>query len=45
LDQLEKLPAPMRRFLNPQPYFVGMEKTLHDFKMKLIKEIKIKAKE
>jgi nicotinate phosphoribosyltransferase len=38
--QLSKLPKPMRRFLYPQPYFVGLEKNLYDLKMRLIEESK-----
>ena len=38
--QLSKLPKPMRRFLYPQPYFVGLEKNLYDLKMRLIEETK-----
>jgi nicotinate phosphoribosyltransferase len=40
LTQLKKLSEPMRRFLYPQPYFVGLEKNLYHLKMRLIEEIK-----
>lgn len=33
----------IKRFLNPHIYIVGMEKTLHDLKMKLIKQIRKKV--
>jgi nicotinate phosphoribosyltransferase len=39
-DELEKFHPAIRRFLNPQPYFVGLEKTLYDLKLSLIEEIK-----
>jgi nicotinate phosphoribosyltransferase len=38
LNQAKLSPA-HRRFLNPQPYFVGLEKSLYDLKLKLIKEV------
>ena len=38
--ELQKLPEPIRRFLYPQPYFVGLERGLYDMKMGLIDEIK-----
>ena len=43
LSELEQIPGPMRRFLNPQPYFVGLEKELLDSKLQLIKNIKRKT--
>lgn len=43
LKELEKLPDPMRRFLNPQPYFVGLEKSLYELKIKLIKDIQTRS--
>jgi nicotinate phosphoribosyltransferase len=42
LTELEKLNPALRRFLYPQPYFVGLEKSLYDLKLKLIEEIKQK---
>ncbi len=39
-DQLENLPLPCRRFLNPQPYYVGMEKKLYQLKKSLIQKVK-----
>jgi len=38
--ELSELPAPMRRFLYPQPYFVGLEKSLYEKKLQLIRELK-----
>jgi len=38
LTEQSKLSPAVRRFLNPQPYFVGLEKSLYDLKLKLIKE-------
>lgn len=35
-EQLALLPATMRRFLNPQPYFVGLAQSLHETKLRLI---------
>lgn len=40
ISELDHLPAAMRRFLNPQPYFVGLERALLDLKIDLIKQIK-----
>lgn len=40
LAELEKFNPVIRRFLNPPPYFVGLEKTLYDRKLRLIEEIK-----
>jgi nicotinate phosphoribosyltransferase len=37
--ELEKLDPTLRRFMNPSPYFVGMEKSLYALKMKMIDEI------
>jgi nicotinate phosphoribosyltransferase len=39
-SELEKFNPAIRRFLNPQPYFIGLEKSLYDLKLKLIKEAK-----
>lgn len=38
-EQLRQLSFPIRRFLNPQPYFAGLEKGLYDLKLKLLREI------
>lgn len=38
--ELETLCPTVRRFLNPDPYFVGLESKIYDLKMKLIHEIK-----
>ncbi len=35
-EQLAQLPATMRRFLNPKPYFVGLAEDLHETKLRLI---------
>lgn len=40
IQELERFPSTIRRFLNPERYFVGMEKTLYDMKMKLIRELR-----
>ncbi|HEY2811238.1 MAG TPA: nicotinate phosphoribosyltransferase [Rhabdochlamydiaceae bacterium] len=40
LYELSRFNPEMRRFLNPEPYFVGMEKNLHDLKWKLISELR-----
>ncbi|MGD2169054.1 MAG: nicotinate phosphoribosyltransferase [Chlamydiota bacterium] len=40
LQELKKLKPSMLRFLNPEPYFLGLEKTLNDFKTQLIQEMK-----
>ncbi|MBN9693350.1 MAG: nicotinate phosphoribosyltransferase [Verrucomicrobia bacterium] len=37
-NQLNQLPAAMRRFLNPQPYFVGLVEPLHQTKLQLLTE-------
>lgn len=39
-QELKCLTPPVRRFLYPQPYFVGLEKSLYDLKMNLIEEIR-----
>lgn len=39
-SELERFPQTIRRFLNPAPYFVGLEKSLYDLKMEMISEIK-----
>ena len=40
LAELDLVPHGTRRFLNPQPYFVGLERTVFTRKLDLIKEIK-----
>jgi nicotinate phosphoribosyltransferase len=35
-EQLAQLPATMKRFLNPKPYFVGLAEDLHETKLRLI---------
>jgi nicotinate phosphoribosyltransferase len=35
-DQLAQLPAATRRFANPQPYFVGLDRDLHETRQRLI---------
>ncbi len=39
-EELNKLPIGMRRFLNPHMYPVGMEKSLYDIKVNMIKNIR-----
>jgi|SRR5579872_4816275 len=38
-EELDKFPAAMRRFLNPQPYTCGLEKSLHEKKMNMIEKL------
>lgn len=40
LRELEMIHPAMRRFLYPQPYFVGLEKSLYETKLNLIRNIK-----
>ena len=40
IQELGRFPSTMRRFLNPEPYFVGMEKSLYDMKLQLIQELR-----
>ncbi len=40
LFELSRFHPAMRRFLYPQPYFVGLEKSLYETKSQLIREIK-----
>lgn len=40
LSELQRLPAEMERLINPQPYFFGLEKSLYQKKLKLIKQIR-----
>lgn len=42
ISELERFPASIRRFLYPQPYFVGLEKNLYNLKLSLIAAIKSK---
>jgi nicotinate phosphoribosyltransferase len=42
LHELSQFHPAMRRFLYPQPYFVGLEKSLYETKLNLIKELKKK---
>ena len=39
-EDLEKLHSTVKRFLNPEPYFVGLDSKIYDLKMKLINELK-----
>lgn len=39
ISQLSRLPSSMRRFLNPEPFFSGMEKRLMEKKLRMIREI------
>lgn len=38
-EELSRFSSRMRRFLNPQPYFSGMEKNLYQFKLQMIEKI------
>ncbi len=40
LNELEKFPVGIKRFMNPHQYVVGMEKSLYDIKIELIKNIR-----
>jgi nicotinate phosphoribosyltransferase len=42
LTELAQFHPATRRFLNPQPYFVGLEKSLYELKLGLIHELKTK---
>jgi nicotinate phosphoribosyltransferase len=42
-QELNRFHPAIRRFTNPQPYFVGLEKELYGLKMKMIEEIQQKA--
>ena len=44
LMELSHLHPAMRRFLYPQPYFVGLEKSLYETKLSLISELKKKKR-
>lgn len=39
-SELQHLTSAMKRFLNPQPYFVGLEKHLHDKRLALIEKMR-----
>jgi nicotinate phosphoribosyltransferase len=41
-EELASLPNAMKRFIHPQPYFVGLEKHLHDKRIKLIEKMRAK---
>ena len=45
MRELSQFDPAIRRFLNPQPYFVGLEKSLYDLKLSLIHEIQKKVSE
>lgn len=40
IDELNKLDPAHRRFLNPEPFFAGIEKGLYEMKMQMIEEIR-----
>ena len=42
IRELQLLPAQMERFLNPQPYFFGLEQNLYQKKLKLIQQFRKK---
>jgi hypothetical protein len=39
-EELKMIPVETRRFLNPQAYCVGLEKTLYYLKLGLLQKIK-----
>lgn len=39
-QELSRFPVGVKRFLNPHPYLVGMEKSLYQFKIDLIRQIR-----
>lgn len=41
--ELSRLPPAMERFTNPQPYHAGLEKTLYQKKLEIIKKLKRKV--
>lgn len=43
--ELGRFPVGIKRFLNPHQYFVGMEKSLYELKVDLIKAIRNKTKQ
>lgn len=45
LHNLERFPAGVKRFINPHLYLVGMEKSLYDRKVEMIRQIRATAKE
>lgn len=45
MTELSLIHPAMRRFLYPQPYFVGLEKSLYETKLSLIRELKRKNTE
>ena len=42
MSELNQLSCPMRRFLNPEPYSVGLEKSLLAMKLEMIRKLKKK---
>ncbi len=45
IHELAQFHPATRRFLYPQPYFVGLEKSLYELKLRLIQEIQAKVSE
>lgn len=43
IRELSQFHPATRRFLNPQPHFVGLEKSLYELKLKLIQDLKAKV--
>jgi nicotinate phosphoribosyltransferase len=39
-EEINKFSKEMKRFLNPEPYFVGLEKSLYETKLKLIRKVR-----
>lgn len=42
-EELSRFPVGIKRFLNPHQYFVGMEKSLYDLKVNLIRKIRMQT--
>lgn len=40
LKELKQFASSVRRFLNPEPYFVGLERSVYDLKVELIEKIR-----
>lgn len=42
-DQLDRFHGSIKRFINPHQYVVGLEQSLYDLKVRLIKKIRYEA--
>lgn len=40
-QELSRLPAPMERLVNPQPYLAGLEKSLYQKKLEMIRKLRL----